>query len=60
MRVDEEERPGGLELNDNEKNWSPFVVDGVLHLSYSLQPHIVLRCQWSSGQGDQVRRADIR
>ena len=48
LRVDDG-GPDGLELEDNEKNWSPFVVDGVLHLSYSLQPHVVLRCAWSGG-----------
>ena len=33
-----------------EKNWSPFVYGGQLHLSYSLQPHVVLRCAWSGGR----------
>ena len=38
-----------IELQDDEKNWVPFVVGGVLHLSYSLQPHVVLRCAWTGG-----------
>ena len=27
-----------------EKNWTPFALDGALFLSYSLNPHVVLRC----------------
>ena len=41
---------GGLTLAHVEKNWAPFVHQGVLHLSYSLQPHVVLRCGWSGGR----------
>ena len=48
LRVDDEGE-GGLALNDNEKNWSPFVHGGALYLTYSLQPHVVLRCAWSGG-----------
>ena len=35
-----------LELAEKEKNWIPFVDRGELHLSYSVQPHAVLRCGW--------------
>lgn len=35
--------------SSQEKNWSPFVHAGELHLSYSLEPHVVLRCGWSGG-----------
>lgn len=38
-----------FELADNEKNWSPFVEGGILYLSYSIEPHVVLRCAWSGG-----------
>ncbi len=30
-------------LNDTEKNWAPFVKDGVLHLIYSINPLVVFR-----------------
>lgn len=30
-------------VSDVEKNWVPFVHNGTLHLSYSLDPHYVLR-----------------
>ncbi|EOD13779.1 hypothetical protein EMIHUDRAFT_451895 [Emiliania huxleyi CCMP1516] len=39
----------GMPLRPTEKNWSPFVHAGELHLSYSLEPHVVLRCGWSGG-----------
>lgn len=45
---------GGLTLADIEKNWTPFVHAGALHLSYSLQPHVVLRCGWSGGRCEVV------
>jgi hypothetical protein len=38
-----------FELRDNEKNWAPFVHNNALYLSYSIQPHVVLRCAWSGG-----------
>ena len=41
--------PPDFQLNDNEKNWSPFVVNRTLFLTYSIQPHIVLRCAWTGG-----------
>ena len=33
-----------------EKNWSPFVHGGELYFSYSLEPHVVLRCGWVGGR----------
>lgn len=39
----------GLRLQPTEKNWVPFVHGGSLYMSYSLQPHVVLRCAWSGG-----------
>ena len=35
--------------SDIEKNWSPFVFDDTLYLSYSLNPHVVLRCDRRDG-----------
>jgi len=32
-----------------QKNWLPFVVGGKLHVSYSLCPHVVLRCELDGG-----------
>ena len=34
-----------------EKNWSPFVVNGVLYIVYSCRPLIVLQCDWESEVG---------
>ena len=42
-------RIDGVELHDVEKNWSPFVHDGELLMSYSVEPHVVLRCAWVGG-----------
>ncbi len=33
-----------------EKNWSPLVHEGDLYISYSLEPHLVLRCDWRGGR----------
>ena len=43
-----------FELNDNEKNWSPFLVNNTLFLTYSIQPHVVLRCAWTGGSCRRV------
>lgn len=32
-----------------EKNWMPFEKDGALHFVYSVNPHIVLRCNLETG-----------
>lgn len=48
---------GPFQLHDTEKNWMPFVEGGALHLSYSLQPHVVLRCAWSGGSCHQISRS---
>ena len=32
-----------------EKNWTPFIHEGRLYLSYRLEPHVVLRCNWQTG-----------
>jgi predicted GH43/DUF377 family glycosyl hydrolase len=32
-----------LSGSGHEKNWQPFFHDGVLHIVYSVQPHVVLR-----------------
>ena len=53
LRVDDGP-DGPFELQDNEKNWVPFVEGGALHLSYSLQPHVVLRCAWTGGSCHQI------
>ena len=37
-------------LQEVEKNWSPFVHGGELYFSYSLEPHVVLRCGWVGGR----------
>ena len=42
-------RIDGVELSSIEKNWSPFVHDGELLMSYSLEPHVVVRCAWAGG-----------
>jgi predicted GH43/DUF377 family glycosyl hydrolase len=34
-----------------EKNWSPFICDGTLHLSYSVDPHEVIIPNLVSGKG---------
>jgi hypothetical protein len=31
-----------------EKNWSPFVVDKHLYITYSIVPHAVMHCDWES------------
>ena len=44
-----------------QKNWLPFVVDGTLYMSYSLCPHVVLRCELESGacvKAHETRLAD--
>ena len=42
-----------------QKNWLPFVVDDVLYVSYSLCPHIVLRCDEQSGACTEVYRSRL-
>ena len=41
-----------------EKNWIPFHHEGQVLLSYRLHPHIVLRCDWSSGACLKVHSTD--
>jgi hypothetical protein len=45
---------GGRILSDRqeviEKNWSPFVVNNTLFMTYSSVPHIVLKCDWGAEQ----------
>ena len=33
-----------------QKNWMPFVHDGDLHFVYSVDPHVVLRCDADTGE----------
>ena len=45
-----------MRVDHDEKNWLPFVVDGVLHVLYWLCPEqVVLRCD-ASGRCDEVAR----
>ncbi|KXZ51573.1 hypothetical protein GPECTOR_12g536 [Gonium pectorale] len=37
------EVPGG-KLNEREKNWTPFIKNGSLHILYSLHPVVELKC----------------
>lgn len=39
-----------------EKNWIPFVSQGRVLLSYSLEPHVVLRCRPTSGACEEAHR----
>ena len=49
-------RDAAMRVDHDEKNWLPFVVDGVLHVLYWLCPEqVVLRCD-SSGRCDEVAR----
>ena len=36
--------PAGWPVHRFEKNWVPFLHNGILYLSYSLEPHVILRC----------------
>ena len=38
-----------------EKNWAPFVVHGQLYMSYSICPHVVLRCESDLSRPDGGR-----
>lgn len=40
-----------------EKNWSPFVYDNELYLSYNLSPHIVLHCDIETGKCTEVHNS---
>ena len=49
-------RDAAMRVDHDEKNWLPFVVDGVLHVLYWLCPEqVVLRCE-ASGRCDEVAR----
>jgi hypothetical protein len=52
---------GGMILADRlqqtEKNWSPFVVDDNLYITYRTRPHIVMQCDWDENRG--LLRCDI-
>ncbi len=37
-----------------EKNWMPFFFDNQLHLIYSICPHVILKCDTSSGVCTEV------
>ena len=43
---------GAVRIAAVEKNWAPFVLGGVLHFVYALDPLVVLKCGslFSSGQ----------
>ena len=50
-------RDAAMRVDHDEKNWLPFVVDGVLHVLYWLCPEqVVLRCDASGGRCDEVAR----
>ena len=42
---------------DVEKNWSPFIHEDSLYLSYTLSPHVVLKCDTESGECTKVYTA---
>lgn len=53
------ERPVWIELEDAyrvEKNWSPFIQDGVLYAVYSVNPHVVLMISKPSSGGVRATR----
>eukprot|EP00964_Phaeocystis_antarctica_P141852 scaffold106979_cov62-Phaeocystis_antarctica.AAC.2 len=41
-----------------EKNWTPFLHGGELLLSYRLEPHVVLGCDWRSGNCHVAHRTN--
>ena len=43
---------------DWEKNWTPFLHEGTVLLSYRLQPHVVIRCNWTNGVCNEAYRTD--
>lgn len=43
-----------------EKNWSPFVAEGRLHLIYSDAPRVILEVDVESGQCTEVARSECR
>ena len=38
-------------LRSTEKNWSPFVIGDELYITYSINPYIVLHCDWERSVG---------
>jgi hypothetical protein len=42
----------------HEKNWMPFVVDGILHFIYRCNPTVVLRCDHATGRTTLVRHGE--
>ena len=42
----------------HEKNWMPFVRDGVLHFVYTCGPTVILSCDVDTGSTEVVHRAD--
>jgi glycosyltransferase involved in cell wall biosynthesis len=47
----------GPQPGRHEKNWMPFVVDGVLHFVYSCSPTVILRCESATWDITLVRRS---
>ena len=39
------DREGGV-----EKNWSPFIVNDALFITYRSRPHVVMQCDWAAKQ----------
>ena len=53
--------PQGWERGDTpfEKNWIPWSVNGTLYMSYTLCPHVVLRCNSHTGDCQEVSRTQF-
>ena len=39
-----------------EKNWIPFASEGRVYLTYSVEPHVVLRCRTATGACEELHR----
>ncbi|MFS8159226.1 MAG: hypothetical protein ACMG6E_03260, partial [Candidatus Roizmanbacteria bacterium] len=42
----------------HEKNWMPFVRSGSLYFVYSVNPHVILSCNLTNGQCEEVARTN--
>ena len=45
-------------MQEQEKNWMPFEVSGELYFVYSISPHIILKCDVSTGWCKKVYSSD--
>ena len=45
-------------MQEQEKNWMPFDVNGELYFVYSISPHIILKCDVSTGWCQKVYSTD--